>query len=358
MPNLQHLTIFDNSLTFLALQLLAEGQWPELRSLDITCWKEYCTSEDMKRTNRAVDPLAHSNWPLLERLSAEGWIKVYLCNADGQCRWPKLIGLTASSVVSKPGMVLANLKSVCLGPMTDPDCIEALAQMQLPAMRDLEVALYHKCFTAVNFKALGKGHVWPVLRTLQLSSMNLGLHSVHPLTLADWQLLSEVDLSRNCLDREAMATLAACKWPQLTRLSLADNLLDDKATEHIVNGHWPMLEKLDLSYNHLDHIAMAHLVKGQWPLLRFLDLSVNCLDYVALQKLMQGHWPKLRCLRLLRSRGLACKDIVKACKDTARSETCVFVNLLLSKSEEYMRAVAGGSSNTVSLSLDGSSVFD
>ena len=228
--------------------------------------------------------------------------------------------------------------------------------MHLPAMQDLEVALCELSDVDVNCKALGKGNLWPLLRTLKLPSAYIGSRSFVPLMLADWQLLSEIDLSSNCLDCEAIGRLAACKWPQLISLSLADNSLDDKAAEHMVSGHWPMLKKLDLSFNHLDHVAMVHLVKGQWPLLKLLHLDFNHLDIIALQIIMQGQWPKLSSLHLQCCNGLACRDIVEVC-NTARSESCLFAHLLLSKAQEYTRAVAEGRSDTVSLMLNDLSAF-
>lgn len=355
LPKLCTLRISNNVLTFPALQQLAKGQWPDLRLLDISRSERLTTCTDyMEPQDMAMDPLAGSNWPLLEKLSANRWRHIRVCSSDGLCRWPKLKSLAASFVVVKQAPILAHLQSIILLDVGHLDCLPAVAAMQLPELQELVITLSGKPASYLDMSRLINEGTWPFLETLPLPGQMLGLQSMVPLLQVDWGLIQDINLSVNCLTSEDVRVMAACEWPFLRDLKLFFNRFDEDAIAHLATGHWPELEFLDLAHSYLDDACIQHLVQGQWPLLQHLDLSVNALDCDALPILLQGRWPKLKLLYLdnCYNDDLSCEDGVAVCDDTDRIENCLVAYLLLSKSEEYRRAAAIGCTDLVQINMD------
>ena len=306
----------------------------------------------MEPQDMAMDPLAGSNWPLLEKLSANGWLHIHVCSSDGLCRWPKLKSLAASFVVVKQAPNLAHLQSIILHDDGHLDCLAAVAEMHLPELQELVIILSGEPASCLGMSRLINGGTWPFLETLVLPGQKLGLQSMVPLLQVDWGLTQEIDLSANCLTSKAVGVMAACEWPILRELKLFFNQFDKDAIAHLVTGHWPELELLNLAYTYLDHACIQHLVQGQWPLLQHLDLSDNALTCDALPTLLQGHWPKLKLLYLHNNDDLLCEDVATVCDDTDSIEHCLFASLLFSKSEEYRRAAAVGCTDLVQINMD------
>ena len=332
LPQLRTLSISDNALHFYALTHVAKGQWPHLSTLSVNRRRYEMTIGSL------ADPLAGSNWPLLEHLSAVGWgFLRFFDDSSGHCRWPKLKSLAVSYISGQSGSVLPNVQSVELSEVTSPGCIGNLLDKQLPALQKLMLHLHERniCMPVEVFQLVNNA---PVLSELVLPGQRLGQSSFAPLLQATWSLCI-LDLSHNCISSAAMEYIAACDWPSLRKLSLAGNELDHSAIYRLICGQWPALESLDLSDNGLDDVAVQHLVKGQWPHLRILALSVkNCVSSIAVNVLLQGRWPGLELLYLCNG-GISSYDaLLCVSRESESLKGCIFASLLQFWSNESSKA--------------------
>ena len=123
-PKLQDLSLFGSVFDTDSLQQIAKGRWPLLRALNISRVQDqrnYFHMEDFLLIE--LDPLQASQWALLESLQACGWNCIHLSGAQG-CRWPKLVGLTASHINAMQAPKLRHLHLVAVtSPATLPNTL-------------------------------------------------------------------------------------------------------------------------------------------------------------------------------------------------------------------------------------------
>ena len=291
-----------------------------------------------------ADPLAGSNWPLLEHLSALGWgyTRVF-DHSSGHCRWPKLKSLAVSYIDGPSGNMLPGVQFTDLSEVSWLGCIGNLfdTAIQLPALQKLGLHPYeHNVCVPVDMSQLVNSV--PVLSELELPGQRLGQSSFAPLLHANWSLCT-LNLSYNCINSAAMDYIAACDWPSLRKLNLAWNALDHSAIYHLICGKWSALDTIDLSDNDLDDLAVQHLVKEQWPNLKILDLSIEDFECgFAVNVLLQGKWPSLELLFLSDYDNLSSDALFCVSQDNESLQGCLFATLLQSWSNECMKAKTYG----------------
>lgn len=351
-PKLQTLDLFDTTFTPRGLQKLANGRWPLLTKLvvsrihpDIRPWPS--SQNDISLQGRTSDPLANSNWPLLEHLDAGGYSCIHLLTSANECRWPKLKYFQASDIgrASRSDVVLPLLEKVALTHLVQNECLQSLLSMGLPALRSVTLDII-QADVIVHSEHLFRGN-WPRLQCLHLLGIHsgllgsrFGLSGLDPSQNAVWPLLQELDLSESGLQNQELSQLVACNWPCMKVLNLSSNQFSAEGVQTLAQADWPELGVLTLCRLSLGAQAMQRLVTATWPLLTNLNLDINLIDREALHVLFQGHWPQLQELSLSRT-ALKARDLYDACKECLASEVCAYWSLLQSFVNRFDGAVSG-----------------
>ena len=240
LPKLQCAHLINTRLSVQGLEAVSKGQWPLLRRLDIShhlcgILPRYCSNAHWKQYQEHWrDPLTHSNWPLLQRLSAHNWSCIHLFTAAQECRWPGLEYLKTSCMHGKADAVLAHLEEVHLAfdhgvtascsHGVRPECLDTLLAMHLPALQTL-TAWFDPGHTFLTAAQMVKQD-FPQLKALDLCGSNLGFHPMLPLLQTGWRHLTRLHLSDSLINEAALQVLVACAWPKLCNLDLSMNQID------------------------------------------------------------------------------------------------------------------------------------
>ena len=334
-PRLETLRLWGSVSIAQSLQAIAKGQWPLLTTLEISRYQQ----DERKFFQMAdfplveLDPLQSSRWPLLQSLNAWGWNCIHLSGGQQACRWPELTSLTASHI--NPQDAAPKLRCLHLAAVTRADSLLNALALDLPALEELHVGLCcwdesaSSPYLAGNLAVQGR---WPALTKLSLSTQQLGLSSMVPITSTEWAQLQELDLSANYLREGSIECLVACHWPCLTWLGLANNLLDANAIRVLITGDWPRLVHLDLCENELCEAGCLHLARGAWPRLASLELGYCALDISCFHHLLKGYWPDLEALLLINN-NLAVQEVYSVAQDIVNQHiACKFADLLTASS--------------------------
>ena len=341
LPKLRSLKLANSAVTVQALHHLAYGRWPLLTSLGVShpsYERGYCSEQQRREYKQhQYDPLFRSNWPLLERLCADGWGCIHLFTADQHSRWSKLKILKTSHVAFAPKAVLPSLKEAHLElipRLEGLQGLQSLLMMRLPALERLTACVAVKCNYVTAEQIAAQQH-WPQLTRLSLSDSNIGLESMLPLRGLTWPALKQLELSNSCIDATGMGDLAACELPSLEYIDLAWNNIDHDAMRHLSQVRWPLLYALNLNGSDMCPAATQCLVSAALPQLSDLQLQECGLTAGTFCILLKGKWPKLIYLELDDKDTLSRSNVVAACNGSLQRGDCSFEHVLHALLEMY-----------------------
>ena len=218
---LEHLIIKDPCLDVEGMAMLAKGNWPLLRKLDIY-------------SSFNLDPVAI----------------VHLSTA----KWPlEQLGLSDMPVNTAMAAELAKLRFATLTGMS----------------------LRNTGLTAAAVFELTRGE-WPNLWFLDFDVNDMDSLALQHLCTMHLTALTRLQLAHTSITQAGAYWLVQASWPSLKYLDLSHNQLDAKAMQHIATGIWPNLQEVRLSANPFHRRGLRYLVWGDWPLLEslYLDLKV------------------------------------------------------------------------------------
>lgn len=251
-PLLKDLNLSCNNLTASAMSYLTQLSWTKIAILDLTY--------NPKLDSKAIEKLAAGSWPCLRSLAIHGSFGLKYFVQVAASSWPLLETVDVQCAYCPPRAV-------------------SFAGFA-PNARELSIVTFcppvkQGTFGMPAVSGLTQPH-WPNLQTLDLRCSHLGSAGIMQLSVGRWPLLSKLDLTQvqqhSTLPPWVYARLAQGNWPQLTYLSLAGHRMDDDCAAELVNADWPKLQTLDLVQNHITTDGCARLAQGNWP-----DLKNICL---------------------------------------------------------------------------------
>ena len=177
----------------------------------------------------------------------------------------------------------------------DPD-IQLLVKGAWTGLQRLELHSTNLDATSVSW--LRTGH-WPRLKHLNVGKNYLDAEAIGELVLGDWPKLEELVLSNTRRSvQPSVQHLGSSKWTMLRSLELSSMELRSEAVAELITANWPLLRHLDLSCNQLELEAISLLVRGKWPQLKSLKLGRNARDTACVKSLSTAEWPLLEVLSL------------------------------------------------------------
>ena len=227
-----------------AIVQLAQGNWPQLTSLDMS---------GNVLTTEAVNALCKAAFPRLERLDVQS------CELN-------------------------------------VDSVPQLLSGQWPCLDSLDVA-YNQFWKPPEQVLINGWWQWvevpmttPWLGLKTLNMKQTGLCSVTRAVLQSWSTLEELCLDWNPLSPEFFADFVYANLPCLKRLSLVTT----RGAVSMEQGNWS-LESLSVGHS---GCSIYELTTVHWPQLRCLHLADINFDSISAEALIHGRWPQLEVLTL------------------------------------------------------------
>lgn len=308
LPSLQQLDLSYSALGPAAMQHLAHGQWPALACLNLagTSKREY-EAFNKEELVTSCQHLAAGVWTSLTALNfsqnfldAKGMAE--LIRGD----WPRLRSLDLSrnlwsathfvAVLAKAHWTAVQDLNLESNQFTEDDFYQ-LGQLKWAHLTRLNIAhCLDQIDRQVSMKHVAAG-CWPQLAALDVSCNRLSAEDVAELVQGHWPALQSLSLAHS--GHGITAQLAGSAWTSLQHVDLRGCRLTAKEASLLAG--WPHLVSLNLrgcfgySKSYKLTAAMGRISRGAWPALAALDVRDNRLE-VSISEL--EFWAKLREVKL------------------------------------------------------------